>query len=341
MFFRIIERDQVPDLVRAFAEHYEVVGPIKRGTGWAYAKIDDPADLQLDFGITKQSPKKYFFPTKEELMRFSLSGEGEVDDSVEVTPRVLFGVHPCDIDAFAAQDDVFLGDGQPDPYYTIRRDNTVIVGVSCTPSPECFCKVWGSDEVHVGYDLFLHDLGDRYLVSIRSILGARILNAAEITRQATLSDHEDLKRITAERDAMFGEMPNIDQLPLLMDALWHDEMWDELGERCISCGACAFVCPCCNCFDVSDVVSEDGETGSRVRRWDSCNFESFSAVAGGHNFHPTSASRVRCRFYHKFLGFLTKHDRFQCTGCGRCEIACPVDIHPKVIIDAVQRRREA
>ena len=61
-------------------------------------------------------------------------------------------------------------------------------------------------------------------------------------------------------------------------------------------------------------------------------------VAGGHNFRPTPASRVRHRMYHKLNGFLAKHDRNLCVGCGRCVSACKVDISPIEVLKFFDRK---
>lgn len=340
MFFRIMDKDRIGDLVTGFAEEHEVVGPVARGNSFVYAPIQDPAELRLDFDTTMLPPKKYFFPAKEELLRFDATDNMAVDDTIEVTKRVIFGVHACDINSFSLMDAVFLGDGYEDPYYKARREATMVVGIGCTPRPECFCKAWGTDEVHQGYDLFLHDLGDRYLVSVRSVTGAEILDRSVETRDVTPADTAEFQRISAENNALHTPAPDTTQLPLLMDALYDDEVWEELGERCLSCGACSMVCPTCHCFDVNDKLDMDGKGGSRERTWDSCLYLNFAAVAHGENFRSSRASRVRQRFYHKLLGYLTKHDRVLCTGCGRCVTACKADINPRVVIDALQGRGE-
>ncbi len=31
-----------------------------------------------------------------------------------------------------------------------------------------------------------------------------------------------------------------------------EKLWEEQSLRCIGCGACAYVCPTCACFDIQD-----------------------------------------------------------------------------------------
>ena len=105
----------------------------------------------------------------------------------------------------------------------------------------------------------------------------------------------------------------------------HRPIWKEEGERCLSCGACSAVCPTCYCYDVVDEAGLDGSVARR-REWDNCFFRDHALVAGGHNFRPDRASRLRFRFEHKYLGFGELRGEASCVGCGRCTSACPVAI---------------
>ncbi len=336
MFFRVMESSRLPDLVRGFAQDHEVIGPVAKDDRFVFATIDDPAELRLDYDTTLLPPKKLFFPAEDQLMRFRVADNEVLDDEVFAAPRVLFGVHPCDINALLLMDNIFLKD-YVDPYYKARRDATLIVGISCVPSEECFCNAWGTDEAHWGFDIFLTDLGDRYFISVRSVKGAELLDDFVETREITDADTADFQRVTAERKEMFAEDLDTSQLPLLLDAKFDSPVWDALGERCLSCGACSMVCPTCYCFDVRDDLAPDQKTGTRSRLWDSCQFSEFSAVAHGQNFRDSRASRVKYRYYHKQWGYLSKFERVLCVGCGRCARACAANITPREVVSALAK----
>lgn len=340
MFFRIMAKEQLHDFVRGLAAEYEVVGPVAKEEGFVLAPVEDPVSLRLDYDTMILPPKKYFLPADEELMSFRTADNEVVSEFRELRPRVLFGLHPCDVNGLMLMDNIFL-QGYEDPYYKARRESTLIVGVSCQPQEECFCHAWGTDEVHWGFDIFLTDLEDRYFVSVRSVRGAELLDRTVETRTATALDTEDFQRRTREFKASFAEQPDTSQLPLLLDAKYDDPIWEELGDRCLSCGACSMVCPTCYCFDVQDRLDPTTETGSRHRVWDSCLFSDFAAVAHGHNFRETKAARVKNRYYHKQWGYLSKFERVLCVGCGRCERACKADINPRVVIRALQSGGDA
>ena len=336
MFFRVMDKSRLPDLVAGLQADFEVIGPVAKGEKFVFATLQDPADLRLDYDTTLLPPKKFFVPPAESLMKFETMENEVLSADVPSWPRVMFGLHPCDINALMLMDNVFLGKYE-DPYYKARRDTTLLVGVSCTPSATCFCSSWGTDEVHWGFDIFLSDLGDRYFVSVRSVKGAELLDRFVDTLPITEQDTADLQRVTAEFKDAFPRELDTAQLPLLLDAKFDDAIWDELGDRCLSCGACSMVCPTCYCFDVRDRLSVDGQSGERVRVWDSCMFSEFAEVAHGHNFRSSNASRVKYRYYHKQWGYLSKFERVLCVGCGRCERACKAGISPRVVVDALQR----
>ena len=323
MLFRVIDKNEVPSLVRGFAAHYEVVGPVERNGGFAFDEVgSDPSRLRVDYDTTLLPPKKYLFPPKAELFTYDTVNNEVKDIDIPVVPRVLFGLHSCDINAINRLDAVFMASDFPDPYYRAQREATMIVGIDCTPNDHCFCNLWGTDEVTQGYDLFLHDLGDRYLVSILSVTAAEILAVATSARPASPKDSIDFQEKARAFKNSFSSGPAVYELPILMDAFYNDGLWDELGDRCLSCTACSMVCPTCYCFNMVDKLDAGGRSGARLRLWDSCCSPSFALVAGGHNF----------------LGYLSKYGNTLCTGCGRCERACKAHISPRVVIQGLQHK---
>ncbi|MEF9877145.1 MAG: 4Fe-4S dicluster domain-containing protein [Gordonibacter sp.] len=339
MLYRVIDAAELPALVSAFMEAYEVVAPVKRDRSYVFEVIRAFDEIELGYDTTVSSPKKYFLPQTETLFPFDARNNEVADFSAEITPRVIFGAHACDINALNRLDLVFKEGRYPDPYYVARRNATLIVGISCTPRDTCFCQLWGSDEARFGYDLFLQDIGGKYLVSISSVEAANILEAACNARVATDEDRIEFRHATRRRQEAFnGDIPDIQDVAMLMDAFHKDPYWDELGGRCLSCTACSAVCPTCFCFDIQDTFDPDGLTGRRERVWDSCTSPQFALVAGGHNFRDDGRNRVRHRMYHKLNGFLANHDRMLCVGCGRCVTACKARINPIEVLEFFERK---
>ena len=339
MLYRVMDGSELPKLIDAFRESYEVIAPVQSGRSVAFEPFSSFDEIVLDYPTTLTSLKKYILPPKETLFEFSVEGADITDYTLEIRPRVLFGAHACDINALNNLDLVFEDARYPDPYYEAHRAATMIVGINCMPTASCFCHLLDADEVRSGYDLFLQDLGGRYLISIGSVEAANILEAACDIREATDEDRREFRRLTRQRQEAFSEdIPDIQEIPMLMDAFHSDDFWEELGSRCLSCTACSAVCPTCYCFDITDTLAPDGKTGKRERVLDACTSPQFAQVAGGHNFRASGRDRVRHRMYHKLNGFNSKHGRYLCVGCGRCVRACKADISPIEVLRFFERK---
>ena len=87
MLYRVIDAAELPSLVSAFMETYEVVAPVKRDQGYAFETIESPDDIELAYPTTMASPKKYFLPPEETLMSFDARTNSVTDFAAEITPR--------------------------------------------------------------------------------------------------------------------------------------------------------------------------------------------------------------------------------------------------------------
>jgi ferredoxin len=122
-----------------------------------------------------------------------------------------------------------------------------------------------------------------------------------------------------------------------MDEMFDSALWDGIGERCVACGVCTYLCPTCHCFDIQDETHR-GE-GARVRNWDTCQFELFTRHASGHNPRSAQSRRVRQRIMHKFQYGPRNTGMPFCVGCGRCVAYCPVNIDLRRILDDIRHRK--
>ncbi len=339
MLYRVIDSEELPNLIDAFLAEYEVIAPVKSGRSYAFEPIESFDEIELDYPTTLTSLKKYFLPPRETLFEYDVEAADVKDFSLNIKPRVLFGAHACDINALNNLNLVFEDTRYPDPYFEAHRASMMVIGINCSPTSSCFCHLLDSDEVRSGYDLFLQDLGGKYLISIGSVEAANILEAACNPREATDEDRRAFREITRKRQEAFDpSIPDIQEIPMLMDAFHSDPFWEELGSRCLSCTACSAVCPTCYCFDIVDTLDPDGKTGKRERVWDACTSPQFAEVAGGYNFRASGRDRVRHRMYHKLNGFNSKYGRYLCVGCGRCVRACKADISPIEVLRFFERK---
>jgi sulfhydrogenase subunit beta (sulfur reductase) len=101
--------------------------------------------------------------------------------------------------------------------------------------------------------------------------------------------------------------------------------WDEVAERCLTCGNCTMVCPTCFCTTIEDVTDLAGAHVERHQRWDSCFTIDYSQLHGG-AARGSPRSRYRQWMTHKLATWWDQFDSSGCVGCGRCITWCPVGI---------------
>jgi sulfhydrogenase subunit beta (sulfur reductase) len=319
----------------------EVHAPVEQNGKFVFRPVNRWSEVRLDYSRTILPPKKYFLPPREKLFRFT-EKEG-YSACVEGVDRrlILFGVHACDIYALNILDQVFAGE-YPDPYYQARRRNIAIIGIDCTPDEHCFCRSMRADFVDHGFDLFFQDIGDAYQVLVGTALGDdMVLATGPLFEPVTQADIDEYKRRSGRKRRAFKLEVEIRDLPEIFEMEYQSGIWEELGEKCLSCGSCSMVCPTCYCYDVMDQVVLGSRNGTRSRQWDSCLFSTHALVAGGENFRKERSARVKFRYYHKQRGFVAQYGRPSCVGCGRCISACPVKIDISEVISKIRGVQDA
>lgn len=329
---------------------YRVVGPVPRDGAIVHDEIQGVEDLPRGWRETQApgsyriehsgadtffdvvngpgSLKRFFFAPREELLQIEM-GDGPFraqETLPEPAPTAYLGVRACDLAALAAQDRIFLEDRYPDPHYAARRRGVLLIAVQCTRSAAtCFCASLDTGpEARSGFDIALTEQGDGFVARAGSEAGREILDAL------ALAPAEE-ERVRGERDALdacaAGMQRSLDtsDLPdLLYDNLDHAR-WDDVAERCLSCGNCTMVCPTCFCHDVRDEPSPDGLRSLRVREWSSC-FDRDHGQVHGRNFRPEIRHRYRQWLVHKVASWIDQFGSSGCVGCGRCISWCPVGI---------------
>src|SRR5512133_3322628 len=364
----VIDPAALEELVRALRERgFRVLGPMVREGAIVYDELDSASQLPIGwtdeqapgryrlerrddearfgFAVGPHSWKQFLLPSRLRLWRARRDDEGlEVEpEPTDDTPLAFFGVRACELQGIAIQDRVLLEGQFVDREYAARRKDTFIVAVNCfEPGGTCFCVSMGSGpKAEAGYDLALTELLDgshRFLVDVVTARGSDVL--AELPRRSA----EDADRRAAAEavegaaQKMGRQLDTSDLRGLLARNLEH-ERWDEVANRCLTCGNCTMVCPTCFCTSVEDHTDLAGENAERVRLWDSCYSVDHSYIHGG-SIRPSNRSRYRQWLTHKFG---TWHDQFGesgCIGCGRCISWCPVGIDVTEELTAIRVSEE-
>ena len=278
------------------------------------ARLSTADDLLLDGWVRPaNSIKELVLPRHETLYGYRVENKRIelVDPPEALAPQIVIGAHPCDAAALPILDKVFNWDYR-DEAYNRRREATTVITLACTEhDDECFCTSVGlGPDAGRGSDAMLFDRGDgSYLVRSltekgRALLGEGTANGDAASRPPATFDPAEVASFAKEH--------------------FDDAFWQEHALACLGCGACAYTCPVCHCFDIVD--EGNPREGVRARNWDACQFPMFTLHASGHNPRSGQGGRQRQRIYHKFYLYPEKFGEILCTGCGNCARNCPVGL---------------
>lgn len=332
------------------ARGYTVVGPRERSGSIVYDEVASADELPAGWidvqdggtfrlvrsgdeavfahAVGHDSLKRFLYPPELRVWRVT---HGEVTEAAAEVPRYAFlGVRSCDLHAVAIQDRVFLGGPHAEPDYEARRRDAFFVAVHCARAGgTCFCVSMNTGpRADSGYDLALTELvderGHRFLVESGSTRGAEVLAALPCTD----TDPADLlaaSEQSARTAASMGRELETEGLRELLQDHPEHPRWDQVADRCLSCGNCTMVCPTCFCSTVEDTTDLTGETAERTRLWDSCFTLEHSYVHSG-SVRRSNRSRYRQWMTHKLSTWIDQFGSSGCVGCGRCITWCPVAI---------------
>lgn len=312
--------------------------PLKKAGEVNYGLYTTEAVTDIDTLKTVKSPKDFFFPQSENMMKFKTEGKkiDIIDVREDKAPFVVFGVRACDYKAFSVLDNVFL-QAPEDTFYKARREAGIIVTHACgKPEESCFCNVFGIDAADPSGDVTLWSDSEYMYFRANTEKGEDLLAlAAEFAEECDGAAVEAAKAQTREiiEKLPFSHLDISAFKPENLNELFNLPVWQELSEACLGCGACTFVCPTCQCFDIRDFKTNDGVI--RFRCWDSCMYSDFTQMAAA-NPRTTQMQRYRQRFMHKLVYYPSQYNGvYSCVGCGRCVKKCPQHLNIVKVIKKI------
>jgi sulfhydrogenase subunit beta (sulfur reductase) len=329
---KLIRKESLEKLYNHLSEQRKIYAPVKSsGNKVEYTYNPGFADVTFDHIRSTLSVKNLVFPKVENLLYYSNSKtESTVTeiDTDKIREVVLWGAHPCDTAALDILRSIFCWDIN-DAFFLKRLEKLVVIGLSCYSSDEyCFCTSVGLSPASAkGSDILLSQLKNGgFRAEILTEAGNKIVSS----RPELFENYSGDEVLTAEVKQKFSH----DLVTKKLAGAFEHPFWVENSLRCIGCGACAYVCPTCACFDIQDETK--GKNGKRYRSWDSCGFKLFTLHTSGHNPRSVQSQRWRQRIMHKFSYMPERNKSLGCVGCGRCSTGCPVDMNIAEQLEALQ-----
>jgi ferredoxin len=354
---QVIDRVAFDDLLGAIIRRgYTVLGPTVRDGAIVYDEVARSADLPIGwtdeqdgghyrlrrrddralfgYAVGPHSWKAFQLPAEVRLWRATVDEHGGLTQIEEPRPparRYAFlGARSCELHAMGILDRVLLGGSHPDPADRARTADVFVVAVQCGQAGgTCFCVSMGTGPVaERGFDLALTEVlqgAEHYfVVEVGSERGAEVL--ADVPHRASEeSERQAARERQARAAASMGRELDTGGIKELLYRNYDHPRWDEVAERCLTCGNCTMVCPTCFCTTVEDVTDLAGEHVERHQRWDSCFTVDYSGIHGG-AVRGSARSRYRQWMTHKLATWFDQFGTSGCVGCGRCITWCPVGI---------------
>ncbi|KTD30454.1 4Fe-4S dicluster domain-containing protein [Legionella maceachernii] len=326
--------------VRDGAIVYETLTEAKH-LPWGIRDHQSPGEYQLEtlpnqrafsWANGPQAIKPLLFKPVETVWRVERSSAGKLEFKACIAddpPIAVLGARSCDLVAMAIQDKVFISATHQDERYRRRRESLFVIAVNCGyASANCFCVSAGTGpEVRSPFDILMTELDSGFVVEGGSKRGKKVISSLNLS-VATAQQCKKAQLEVKNAAAMQTKRIPLDNQRGLRDLLFANlghARWEEVAERCLSCGNCTSVCPTCFCHSEVTNPSLDGESSELQREWDSCFTEGHSYLAG-HPIRDDTRKRYRQWLTHKVGSWFDQFDTSGCVGCGRCVTWCPVGI---------------
>lgn len=330
-------------LASSLVSNYRVFTPQENNGRLIISELTNSKKADLPDRLPFYSWKKYFIPENEIL--FNYCGNKLSSHKLDNNKIALLGINIADLRAISLYDLVFAND----PCFQARRENMLIIGFGPEvklPNGETR-KIEEKELAHLPFDIFLFNnekpksKTKNYKVFVATKKGEKAL------KEISYNDFKKIKFLGHKYNDFLKNKMNLRREKLKNQH--NQKIWDELGKICLECGKCTIACPTCFCFRINDIPSLEKKcdlqsngssqalpAGERRQCWDSCFYQEFSEVAGGHKFLADTAQRIHFWYYHKFARIPDEYNIMGCVGCHRCHAVCPVGINIEEVMKQIE-----
>jgi sulfhydrogenase subunit beta (sulfur reductase) len=339
----VTDKSGLRKFYESIIEKNETYAPVEKFGKYDFKRVTTLTECDPDSPIAKtMSAKPLFFPKSAKVMKYTATSAGtevtEADEDPLTGKRVIIGVKHCDARSLQVLDHVYKWD-YIDADYQKRRENTVIISSRCDKAgTHCFCTSLDYDVENMdAFDvLIVNGLDDKVYIQAKSEKGEGFLKE-QLSQQSAVGSQQSAEvEMRTQYEAFtssFRLKMDYNEVNGKLQKLFDSPEFENASRNCISCNTCAFICPTCHCFKVTDEKIKD--TGVRYKSYDSCNNVYFTLMAGGHNPRNVKYRRWRQRSMHKFVYYKERFGVNLCVGCGKCTISCPVNISIFEVVNQV------
>jgi ferredoxin len=347
---KLIHSSDLLKIIETLRRDFRVVAPFAGQGRDSYFDVvtdENRSSVAVHVANPYYPPKRYVLPHIQKLLAIA-SGDRPSIEVIDQSEKVaVFGMRSCDVEGIFHLDRFYMGNAFRDPYYEALRSKLFIVNMVCSDitkdvDENCFCVCADAGVAAKGhFDLQLMDLHNdkgEFLAVAGTPAGEALLGEPYF-RKASGDD-------VARRRSILSEV----RKHFKVSTSWYsavtrfitrgeikDTTWKKIGDRCLECGGCSYVCPTCTCFTVTDKPVGNGNY-ERVRVWDACALSGFTRMAGGHNPRKSVHDRRNRRFFRKLSHFFIQREfTMACVGCGRCVRVCHGDIGMPEVVEILRR----
>lgn len=336
---KYITKKNLLRLAEELSSVYRVLAPVAQGGTVTFRRFQPGMTLDMHSRMAAVSAKMATLPQTESLLLVQRVEENKKPELTETLPQgktLVMGARPCDARGKLLLDPVFITEKIRDQHFIHRRENSIFITLACDqPETTCFCHSVGSGPADTaGSDILLTLVGEGYVAQAISDQGQ------EIVTHSFFEDAQDRGQQAQAKHGhaleLMGQAHDYSSAPAKILERFDDmDFWEVQSAKCVSCGACTYMCPTCYCFNITD--NDLGLISQRIRTWDNCMSHTFTLEASGHNPRPTKAHRLKNRVGHKFSYYPDLYGGIMaCCGCGRCIKQCPTGVDIRQIVNAAQ-----